>query len=161
MRSVGLDKKYELRSPFELSGGQKRRAAIAGILAMEPELLILDEPTAGMDPEGRDEILELLKTLHDEKKISIILVSHSMEDVANYVSRMIVLDEGRILWDNEPSKVFVHGKELEQIGLAAPQVSYVMAGLRDRGWDVDPSVTTIDRAVEEILKITDSREDSC
>ena len=114
-----------------------------------------------MDPEGRDEILELLKTLHDEKKISIILVSHSMEDVANYVSRMIVLDEGRILWDNEPSKVFVHGKELEQIGLAAPQVSYVMAGLRDRGWDVDPSVTTIDRAVEEILKITDSREDSC
>ncbi|HCI73853.1 MAG TPA: energy-coupling factor transporter ATPase [Lachnospiraceae bacterium] len=158
MRAVGLDESYESRSPFELSGGQKRRAAIAGILAMEPELLVLDEPTAGMDPEGRDEILNLLKTLHEEKGISIVLVSHSMEDVANYVSRIIVLDEGKIRWDGEPSKVFVHVRELEEIGLAAPQVSYVMAKLAEHGWAVDPSVTTIDAAVEEILQAARNRQ---
>ena len=152
MRSVGLDESYESRSPFELSGGQKRRAAIAGILAMKPELLVLDEPTAGMDPEGRGEILRLLKRLHEEKKISIVLVSHSMEDVADYAGRIIVLDKGKILYDDEPSKVFVHVKELEEIGLAAPAVSYVMAQLRERGWNVAPSVTTIDGAAEEILR---------
>ncbi len=151
LRSVGLDESYEKRSPFNLSGGQKRKAAIAGILAMEPQILVLDEPTAGMDPKGRDEILDLLKQLHEERKISIILVSHSMEDVANYVSRIIVLDEGKILYDDEPASVFAHVKELEQVGLAPPQVSYVMSALREDGWDVDTSATTIDEAARQIL----------
>ncbi|MBP3872798.1 MAG: energy-coupling factor transporter ATPase [Lachnospiraceae bacterium] len=150
MRSVGLDESYEKRSPFELSGGQKRRAAIAGILAMNPEVLVLDEPTAGMDPEGRGEILRLLKKLHDERHITIVLVSHSMEDVADYADRIVVMDEGKIVWDGEPSEVFVHVRELEEIGLAAPQVSYVMAALCERGWNVDRSVTTIESAADEI-----------
>ncbi len=151
MRSVGLDESCESRSPFNLSGGQKRKVAIAGILAMEPQVLVLDEPTAGMDPCGRDEILELLKKLHKERGITVILVSHSMEDVANYVRRIIVLDEGRILYDDKPASVFSHVKELEDIGLAVPQVSYVMAALKEDGWDVDTSVTTIDEAAACIL----------
>ena len=152
LRSVGVDESYEDRSPFNLSGGQKRKVAIAGILAMEPQVLVLDEPTAGMDPRGRDEILELLKQLHEERKITVILVSHSMEDVANYVDRIIVLDEGKILYDDEPARVFTHVKELERVGLAIPQVSYVMSDLHERGWDVDPSATTINDAAEQILK---------
>lgn len=152
LRSVGVDESYEDRSPFNLSGGQKRKVAIAGILAMEPQVLVLDEPTAGMDPRGRDEILELLKQLHEERKITVILVSHSMEDVANYVDRIIVLDEGKILYDDEPARVFTHVKELERVGLAVPQVSYVMSDLHERGWDVDPSATTINDAAEQILK---------
>lgn len=152
LRSVGVDESYEDRSPFNLSGGQKRKVAIAGILAMEPQVLVLDEPTAGMDPRGRDEILELLKQLHEERKITVILVSHSMEDVANYVDRIIVLDEGKILYDDEPASVFTHVKELERVGLAVPQVSYVMSDLHERGWDVDPSATTINDAAEQILK---------
>lgn len=163
MRAVGLDESYEDRSPFELSGGQKRRAAIAGILAMNPELLVLDEPTAGMDPKGKHEILNLLKDLHEERGITIVLVSHSMEDVADYVSRIIVLDKGTVRWDDEPSKVFAHVKELEEIGLSAPQVSYVMAALREKGWDVDTSLTRIDSAAEEILRAAgnSSRSDRC
>ena len=151
LRAVGIGEHYENRSPFELSGGQKRRVAIAGILAMNPELLVLDEPTAGMDPKGRREILNLLRRLHHEKEISIVLVSHSMEDVAKYVSRIVVLDQGRILWDDTPRNVFAHVKELEEVGLAAPQVTYIMSKLRERGWDLDASVTTINEAVEEIL----------
>ena len=160
MRAAGLDESFEKRSPFELSGGQKRRAAIAGILAMNPELLVLDEPTAGMDPEGRREILDLLKNLYEKRKISIILVSHSMEDVANYVSRMVVLDEGRIRWDDEPVNIFANVKELEEIGLAAPQVFYVMRLLREKGWNVDTSITTIDAALEEIIRAVGERERS-
>ena len=152
MRIVGLDESFEKRSPFELSGGQKRKAAIAGILAMTPEILVLDEPTAGMDPGGRNEILDFLKRLHGEKGISIVLISHSMEDVADYVSRIVVLDKGKICWDDAPEKIFVHVKELEEIGLAAPQVSYVMSALRERGWNVDPSAATIDAAAAEILR---------
>ena len=143
MRSVGLDESFEKKSPFDLSGGQKRRAAIAGILAMDPEVLVLDEPTAGLDPKGRDEILDLLKSLHEERNITIILVSHSMEDVANYVSRIIVMDEGRILYDDVPEKVF---------SLAAPRVTYIMDALRRDSWDVDASVTTIAQARDEILR---------
>ena len=150
MRSVGLDESYETRSPFELSGGQKRRAAIAGILAMNPEIRVLDEPTAGMDPGGRTEILQLLKKMQEESGITILLVSHSMEDVADYTDRIIVMEEGKILWDEKPSKIFSRIKELEKISLAAPQVSYVMAALHESGWDVDPSVTTIDQAADEI-----------
>ena len=136
MRMVGLDEHYEGKSPFELSGGQKRRVAIAGILAMNPEVLVLDEPTAGLDPKGRDDILGVLKQLHRESGITVVLVSHSMEDVADYASRIIVLDKGKVLYDDIPAKVFSHVEELESIGLAAPQVTYVMRALRGKGWDV-------------------------
>ncbi len=152
LAAVGLDESYYEKSPFELSGGQKRRVAIAGILAMKPKVLVLDEPTAGMDPKGRDEILDLLKELHDSQNITVILVSHSMEDVAGYVSRIIVLDEGKILYDDTPSGVFQHVRELEQVGLAAPQMTYVMHALLKDGWDVKTEATTVQQARDEILR---------
>ncbi len=151
MNSVGLGEHYDKKSPFELSGGQKRRVAIAGILAMQPEVLILDEPTAGLDPRGRDEILGLLADLHKERKITIILVSHSMEDVANYVDRIIVMNKGQIFLDGTPREVFAYYKELEEIGLAAPQVTYVTQILKEKGWDIDTSVTTIEEAKNAVL----------
>ena len=147
---VGLGPEYYDKSPFELSGGQKRRAAIAGIIAMHPKVLILDEPTAGLDPRGRDEILDLVASLHREQKISVVLVSHSMEDVANYVERIIVMNRGEILFDDTPAAVFAHVKELEQVGLAAPQVTYVMTALREKGWQVDTQATTIREAADSI-----------
>ncbi len=153
MRMVGLDERYEDKSPFELSGGQKRRVAIAGILAMNPEVLVLDEPTAGLDPKGRDDILGVLKQLHQESGITVVLVSHSMEDVANYASRIIVLDKGKVLYDDIPARVFSHVEELESIGLAAPQVTYVMRALRRMGWDVSQDVTTQAEAADEILEV--------
>lgn len=149
---VGLKEKYYERSPFELSGGQKRRVAIAGVLAMEPEVLILDEPTAGLDPKGRDEILDQVKKLHEEHHITIILVSHSMEDVAKYVNRIIVMNQGEAMFDGTPKEVFSHYKELEAIGLAAPQVTYIVHELADKGFDVRTDVTTIEEAAEEIWK---------
>ena len=152
LRMVGLGEEYESRSPFELSGGQKRRVAIAGVLAMEPQVLILDEPTAGLDPRGRDEILDQLAALHREKKITVILVSHSMEDVARYVERIIVMNQGKILYDGEPREVFRHYEELEQVGLAAPQVTYIMHALKASGLDVDENATTIREARETILQ---------
>ncbi len=152
LRMVGLGEEYESRSPFELSGGQKRRVAIAGVLAMEPQVLILDEPTAGLDPRGRDEILDQLAALHREKKITVILVSHSMEDVARYVERIIVMNQGEILYDGEPREVFRHYEELEQVGLAAPQVTYIMHALKASGLDVDENATTIREARETILQ---------
>lgn len=152
MRSVGLDESYETRSPFELSGGQKRRAAIAGILAMNPQMLVLDEPTAGMDPKGREEVLDLLRQINRERNITIVLVSHSMEDVANYADRVIVIVDGKIRWDDSPSVVFTRIEELEQTGLRAPQVSYLLKDLQDKGWDVDRSAVSIDAAAQEILK---------
>lgn len=153
MRMVGLDESYENKSPFELSGGQKRRVAIAGILAMNPEVLVLDEPTAGLDPKGRDDILGVLKQLHQESGITVVLVSHSMEDVADYASRIIVLDKGKVLYDDIPARVFSHVEELESIGLAAPQVTYVMRALRRMGWDVSQDVTTQVEAADEILEV--------
>ena len=153
MRMVGLDEHYEGKSPFELSGGQKRRVAIAGILAMNPEVLVLDEPTAGLDPKGRDDILGVLKQLHQESGITVVLVSHSMEDVADYASRIIVLDKGKVLYDDIPARVFSHVEELESIGLAAPQVTYVMRALRGKGWDVSQDVTTQAEAADEILEV--------
>lgn len=153
MRMVGLDEHYEGKSPFELSGGQKRRVAIAGILAMNPEVLVLDEPTAGLDPKGRDDILGVLKQLHRESGITVVLVSHSMEDVADYASRIIVLDKGKVLYDDIPARVFSHVEELESIGLAAPQVTYVMRALRRMGWDVSQDVTTQAEAADEILEV--------
>ena len=152
MRAVGLDESYESRSPFELSGGQKRRAAIAGVLAMNPEMLVLDEPTAGMDPEGRCEILDLMKEIQRKREITVVLVSHSMEDMANYADRLIVLEKGKVRFEDTPRAVFLHAEELEEMGLKAPQVSYIMRDLHEKGWDVAMSITTIDEAVEEILK---------
>lgn len=149
---VGLKEEYFYQSPFELSGGQKRRAAIAGVLAMKPEVLILDEPTAGLDPKGRDEILDQIKKLHEENNMTIILVSHSMEDIAKYVDRIIVMNQGEVLFDNEPKEVFRHYKELEKVGLAAPQVTYIMNQLKEKGLSVNALVTTIEEAKAEILK---------
>ena len=151
LRKVSVKEEAWENSPFELSGGQKRRVAIAGVIAMEPKILILDEPTAGLDPGGRDEILELLSALH-ESGMTILLVSHSMEDVANYVERIIVLDRGRIFLDGKPKEVFSHREELESIGLAAPEVSYIMQAVADAGFDVDTNITTVEEAVEEIKR---------
>lgn len=148
---VGMDESFYKKSPFELSGGQKRRAAIAGILAMHPRVLILDEPTAGLDPKGRDEILDQVARLHREQKITVILVSHSMEDVANYVDRIIVMNKGRVLYDDIPASVFAHYRELEEVGLAAPQVTYVTRTLEEMGWDIHTAVTTVEEAKEAIL----------
>ena len=148
--SVGIKEEQFKNSPFELSGGQKRRIAIAGILAMEPQVLVLDEPTAGLDPKGRDEILDLLKQLHEEKRITVILVSHSMEDVARYVERLIVMHEGSVLYDGIPREVFSHYKKLEEIGLAAPQVTYLMHNLKNAGWDIPADAETVEEAVEVI-----------
>lgn len=150
LRSVGLPEELYYRSPFELSGGQKRRAAIAGVLAMDPEVLVLDEPTAGLDPRGRDEILSQIKKLQTETGITILLVSHSMEDMAEYADRLIVMNRGRVLYDDEPRAVFAHYRELEEIGLAAPQVTYVLHALQDRGFDVDVGATTIEEAAETV-----------
>ena len=147
------------QSPFELSGGQKRRVAIAGVLAMGPEVLILDEPTAGLDPKGRDEILDQIKELHDEKGMTIILVSHSMEDMARYVDRIMVMNDGGKMFDDTPKEVFRHYKELEAIGLAAPQITYVVQGLRERGIPIDDTITTVEEAREAILALYNKRRE--
>ena len=152
MALVGLKPKYESRSPFELSGGQKRRVAIAGVVAMKPEVLILDEPTAGLDPKGRDEILNRLKNLHEQKGITIILVSHSMEDVAKYASRLIVMDKGQVQLDGTPREVFHCYKQLEKMGLAAPQVTYIAHALQEKGFHMDADITTVAEAKQEILR---------
>lgn len=152
LRKVGLPDELYYQSPFELSGGQKRRAAIAGVLAMKPQVLILDEPTAGLDPRGKDEILKQIKRLQTETGMTILLVSHSMEDVAEYVDRIVVMNRGRILYDDVPKEVFSHYKELEEIGLAAPQVTYILQKLKENGFRVDESATTVEDAVETIYK---------
>lgn len=151
LKQVGIPDELIDASPFELSGGQKRRVAIAGVLAMEPEVLILDEPTAGLDPKGRDEILDQIAKIHEERHITVILVSHSMEDVAKYVGRIIVMDHGQAVFDGTPKEVFSHYKELERIGLAAPQVTYAMYALRDRGIPVRTDATTVKEAKAAVL----------
>ena len=153
LKMVGLPESLYYQSPFELSGGQKRRVAIAGVLAMKPEVLILDEPTAGLDPKGRDEILDLIADMHQKRKMTVILVSHSMEDVAKYVQRIIVMNGGEILYDGTPGEVFRHYRELETIGLAAPQVTYLMHELKELGLDTDTDATTLEEAKESILKL--------
>lgn len=150
---VGLDESFYKQSPFELSGGQKRRVAIAGVLAMEPEVLILDEPTAGLDPRGRDEILDQIDQLHRERGMTIILVSHSMEDVARYADRLLVMNHGEKVFDGPPKEVFRHYRELEAIGLAAPQITYLVHDLRERGIDIDEDITTVAEAREAILRL--------
>ena len=152
LKQVGLADEYFYQSPFDLSGGQKRRVAIAGVLAMKPDILILDEPTAGLDPKGRDEIPDQIAKLKEETGITVILVSHSMEDVAKYVERIIVMSRGSVLYDDTPREVFGHYKELEQVGLAAPQVTYIMQALAKKGMPVDTSATTIKEAEQEILR---------
>lgn len=152
LKKVGLPDELFYQSPFELSGGQKRRVAIAGVLAMKPEVLILDEPTAGLDPRGRDEILHQIKQLQTETGMTIILVSHSMEDVAEYVDRIIVMNKGRVMYDDAPREVFKHYQELESVGLAAPQVTYILHELQNRGLNVDVNATTIDEATETIVR---------
>lgn len=152
LRSVGILEKLFYQSPFDLSGGQKRRAAIAGVLAMNPEVLILDEPTAGLDPKGRDEILELVADLHRKENMTVILVSHSMEDIANYVERILVMDGGRLVMDGTPRQVFGRKEELEAMGLAVPQVTDILYELKARGMAVDTSAITLKGARDEILR---------
>lgn len=157
LRSVGLPENEWYQSPFELSGGEKRRAAIAGVLAMKPEVLILDEPAAGLDPQGRDEILNQVAAMHRELHMTILLVSHSMEDVARYVDRLLVMNQGEIMLDGTPREVFAHWRELEAVGLGAPQVTYLMEELREKGIPVDPKVTTLEEAKASILEVFKNR----
>ena len=154
--TVGLGEEFYEKSPFELSGGQKRRVAIAGILAMKPKVLVLDEPTAGLDPKGREEILNAVKMMHDALGITVVLVSHSMEDVARFVDRIIVMYGGKVALTGTPKEVFARSEELEKIGLAAPQISYVMKGLKEKGYTVPTDVYTVNEAVKalyEMLKV--------
>ncbi|MGN0346499.1 MAG: energy-coupling factor transporter ATPase [Lachnospiraceae bacterium] len=152
LRRVGLEETYYTQSPFELSGGQMRRVAIAGVLAMQPEIMILDEPTAGLDPKGRKELLSLIKRLNEEHGITIVLVSHSMEDIAEYAKRIVVIDGGKVQYDDIPSKVFANYKHLETMGLMAPEMTYIMHELCRRGFDVDVSITTMQDAKNAILQ---------
>lgn len=158
LHQVGMDESFYKQSPFELSGGQKRRVAIAGVLAMKPEVLILDEPTAGLDPKGRDEILDEISLLHQKKKMTIILVSHSMEDMARYASRLLVMNHGKLAFDGTPREVFLHYRELEKMGLAAPQITYIVHELRENGVDLDAGLTTVDEAGKAILKLWNCRQ---
>ena len=149
---VGVKEENFTKSPFELSGGQKKRVAIAGVLAMNPKILILDEPTAGLDPQGRDDILDQIAALHKMRGITIILVSHSMEDIAKYVERLIVMNHGEMVFDDTPKNVFSHYKELEGMGLAAPQITYIMHALSENGLNVDTTATTVEEARDTILE---------
>jgi len=149
---VGFPEKYYRQSPFELSGGQKRRAAIAGVLAMRPRVLVLDEPTAGLDPKGRDDILEQVAHLHAQTGMTVILVSHSMEDIARYVERIIVMNQGEKMLDDTPKNVFSHYRDLELVGLAAPQVTYIMHDLKENGLAVQTDATTVEEAADEIVR---------
>lgn len=150
---VGLDESYYEKSPFELSGGQKRRAAIAGILAMGPKVLVLDEPTAGVDPKGRNEILGAINNMHNETGLTVILVSHSMEDVARLADRIIVLNNGKVALMGTPREVFSKVNELEEMGLAAPQTSYVMKGLKEKGINVPEDIYTVEEASEVLYDL--------
>ena len=157
LKLVGLKEKY-YNSPFELSGGQKRRVAIAGVLAMHPKVLVLDEPTAGLDPKGRDDILNQIAYLHTQRDMTVILVSHSMEDIARYADRIIVMNKGEVMYNDCPRKVFEHYRELEQVGLAAPQVTYIMHDLKEQGFAVEPNVTTVEEAAAQIKKALEKRK---
>lgn len=160
MEVVGLDyEKYRNKSPFELSGGQKRRVAIAGVIAMEPKVLILDEPTAGLDPKGRDDILSQIKSLQQEYKMTIVLVSHSMEDVAKIADRVLVMDDGKCILDGKPREVFKHVSTLEKVGLAVPAVTYLALRLKQKGFDISDEIFTVEQAQKEILRVLRGAED--
>lgn len=159
MKLVGLDyNEYKDKSPFDLSGGQKRRVAIAGVLAMKPKILILDEPTAGLDPRGRDEILENIKQLHKTQKMTIILVSHSMEDVAKLVDRIIVMNRGKVALSGTPREVFMQPEKLEEMGLSVPQVTYLVRKLKVKGFNIKQDVITVEEARNELLRWLKGRE---
>ncbi|GCD11263.1 energy-coupling factor transporter ATPase [Clostridium tagluense] len=154
MKIVGLDyEEYKDKSPFEISGGQKRRVAIAGVVAMEPKILILDEPTAGLDPKGRDDILSKIVELYKQNDMTIILVSHSMEDVAKVANRIIVMDSGKCILDGTPEKIFKEIEILESVGLAVPQVTYLIRELRNKGFNISEDIFTLEKAKQELLKI--------
>ena len=154
MEMVGLDyESYKDVSPFDLSGGQKRRVAIAGVIAMEPKVLILDEPTAGLDPKGRDDILDQIKTLHEKYKMTIVLVSHSMEDVGKLAERIVVMNKGKIALMGKPAEIFKEVETLENIGLAVPQVTYLMRALREKGFDVSDEIFTVEQGSKELLRV--------
>ncbi len=153
LRNAGLDESYWERSPFEISGGEKRRAAIAGILAMKPEVLVLDEPTAGLDPKGRQEMLETVDRLHREEKLTVVLVSHSMEDVAQYADKLLVMNRGELLFYDTPKEVFRHVEELEAGGLSIPEITYLARDLKADGYEIDETISTVDEAVAELLRV--------
>ena len=153
LEAVGLGEEYYDQSPFDLSGGQKRRTAIAGILAMEPEVLILDEPMAGLDPKGREEILSLIQEMHQKRKMTVILVSHSMEDVAKMAERIVVMHQGKVVMNGTPKEIFSCVEELEKMGLAAPQVSYVVRALREKGFPISPDIFTVEEAKNALLAL--------
>lgn len=158
LEAVGISEKYFEKSPFELSGGQKRRVAIAGALAMNPEYLILDEPTAGLDPRGKKRILDLIKWLHEERNMTIILVSHSMEDVADYAKRLLVMNNGKLVFDGTPTEIFGKKEELEAIDLSAPETTYLMDMLHKKGFDVDRSAITMEQAKRSILDVLSNKK---
>jgi len=154
MEMVGLDyETFKDKSPFDLSGGQKRRVAIAGVIAMEPKVLILDEPTAGLDPKGRDDVLSKIKDLHDKYLMTIVWVSHSMEDVAELASRVVVMNDGSVAFEGSPKEVFKQSDKLEAIGLGVPQVTYLMKALKAKGFNVNDDAFTVEQAKEELLKL--------
>ena len=158
MNYVGLTDKYMNRSPFELSGGQKRRVAIAGVLAMRPDVLILDEPAAGLDPSGREEILTQIKALYLARKMTVLFVSHSMEDVARAAGRIIVMNRGTVAMDGKPSEIFAHAKELRSMGLDVPQITQLAEALAARGIPIDNNIYTIERAKATILMLLAQKE---
>ncbi len=153
LKMIGLEDEVFYQSPFDLSGGQKRRVAIAGVLAMKPKILILDEPTAGLDPAGRNDILGLILKLQKEQGMTIILVSHSMEDVAEYADRVLVMDKGSIVFDNTPREVFKHHEELKELGLSVRRGSVAMTKVREKGLPVKTDAITVEEAVKEILRV--------
>ena len=155
---VGIGEELYEKSPFELSGGQKRRVAIAGILAMRPEILVLDEPTAGLDPRGRDEILSQIKRMHEELNLTVILVSHSMEDIARLADRIFVINRGEIVLSGKPADIFVQTEVLENVGLSSTQSAYVAQKLRKEGFAMAEDIYTVDGAVKAILNVLKNRE---
>lgn len=155
--AVGLKPKTLDSSPFELSGGQKRRVAIAGVLAMEPDILILDEPTAGLDPRGREQILSLIKAYHKQRRNTILLVSHSMEDIAKYAKKVLVLSKAGVVMYDDVANVFSRAKEIEKIGLSVPQITRVFELLRDQGYPVSDSIYTLEYAKQELLRMLEER----
>lgn len=151
LKAVGLAEALWQKSPFELSGGQKRRVAIAGVLAMNPDILILDEPTAGLDPKGREELFKQLKDMHVTRHLTIVLISHSMEDVARYAKELIVLYQGEVAFSGETREIFKHRKELEKIGLGVPQVRHIMDELKEKGMPIDNNVLTVEEAASKLI----------
>lgn len=158
LKLVGLGEKYYKKSPFELSGGQKRRVAIAGVLAMHPEVLILDEPTAGLDPKGRDELFDKILELKSAGDMTIMLVSHSMEDVAKYVDRLLVMNNGELVLDGKTKEIFKEYKMLESIGLSAPQITYIVERLKSEGVNLGEGITTVSEARDAILEYLKRKE---